>query len=77
MMDSHRMYQNSTYLLTLEQICFLSGDTFSLCSCKSRRVNSESAMVRAQLALKVNGRWDSDWFIARYAKTHPWLIRSL
>ncbi len=35
------------------------------------RVNSESAMARAQLALKGNGRRDSDWFIARYAQKTP------
>ncbi len=26
---------------------------------------------QAQLALKGNGRWDSDWFIARYAQKTP------
>ncbi len=28
-------------------------------------------MARAQLALKGNGRCDSDWFIARYAQKNP------
>ncbi len=47
---------------------FLCGDAFSLCACKFRRVNSDSIMARAQLSLKGNGRWDSDWFIVRYAQ---------
>ncbi len=51
-MDLHCMYQNDLF-------------AFGLCAC---RVNSESTMARAQLALKGNGRWDSDWFIARYAE---------
>ncbi len=63
-MASHCMYQNkATYLL--------SGEAFSLCACKFRRVNSEAAMVRVQLALKENGGWDSDGFIARYAQNTP------
>ncbi len=65
-MDSHCMYQNQptlAYLLAHEQICFF--------TCKFRCVNSESAMARAQLALKGNGRWDSDWFIAHYAQNIP------
>ncbi len=70
-MDSHCVYQNlPTYLLAHEQICLLSGDEFSLCALKFRCLNSESAMAQAQLALKGNGRWDSDWFIARYAQKH-------
>ncbi len=28
-------------------------------------------MVQMQLALKGNGRWDSDWFIAHYAQNTP------
>ncbi len=47
---------------------FLCGDAFSLCACKLHHVNSESVMARAQLSLKGNGRWDSDWFIVRYAQ---------
>ncbi len=48
-----------------------------ICACSSRNLlikhhlNSESTMARAQLALKGNGRWDSDWFIARYAQKTP------
>ncbi len=34
-------------------------------------------MARAQLALKGNGRWDSDWFIARHAQKHPLLIKRI
>ncbi len=34
-------------------------------------------MVQVQLAFKGNGRWDSDWFVARYAKKHPWLIKRI
>ncbi len=34
-------------------------------------------MARAQLALKGNGRCDSDWYIARYAQTHPLLIKRI
>ncbi len=55
--DSHCVYQNlPTYLLAHEQIRLLSGDVFRLCALKSRRLNSESTMARAQLALKGNGR---------------------
>ncbi len=53
----------------------MSGDTFSLKALKFCRLNSESAMARAQLALKENGRYHSDWFIARYAQKHPLLIK--
>ncbi len=71
-MDSHCLYQNeATHLLVHEQLRLLSGDAFSLCSCKFRRVNSEYAMAQAQLTLKGNGRWDSDWFIARYTQNTP------
>ncbi len=39
-MDSHCVYQNlPTYLLAHEQIRLLSGDVFSLCALKSRRLN--------------------------------------
>ncbi len=48
-MDSHCLYQNyPTYLLAHEQIRLLSGDAI--------RLNGESALSRAQLALK--GEWD-------------------
>ncbi len=74
-MDSHCVYK-PTYLLAHEQLRFLSGDAFSLCALKIHHFNSESAMARAQLALKGNGRWDSDWFIARYAQKHThYLLR--
>ncbi len=53
------------------QLCFLSGDVFSLSAYKFHRINSKSVMAWAQLALKGNGRWDSDWFIARYAQNTP------
>ncbi len=43
-------------------IHLLCGDAFSLCSLKFRRLNSKSALARAQLALKGNGGLDSDWF---------------
>ncbi len=33
-MDTHCVYQNSTYLLAHEQIRLLSGDAFSLCALK-------------------------------------------
>ncbi len=47
------MYQNKAiYLLTHKQLHFL----------------CESTLARTQLALKGNGRWDSDWFIAHYAQ---------
>ncbi len=47
-MDSHCLYQNyPTYLLAHEQIRLLSGDAI--------RLNGESALSRAQVALKVNG----------------------
>ncbi len=36
--------------------------------CKYQNEVSESAIVREQQALKVNGKWDSDWFIAHYAQ---------
>ncbi len=64
-------------MLAHEQIRLLSGDAFSRCALKSRRLNSESALERVQLALKRNGRWDSDWFIARYAQKHPLLIKRI
>ncbi len=69
-MDSHCMYQNKAKndLLVHDQLCFLSEHVFSFCSC---RVNSESAMAQAQLALKGIGRWDSVWFSARYALNTP------
>ncbi len=34
-------------------------------------LNSESILARAQLALKGNERWESHWFIARYAQKTP------
>ncbi len=52
-MDLQCMYQNKAiYLLTHKQLHFL----------------CESTVARTQLALKGNGRWDSDWFIAHYAQ---------
>jgi len=57
--------------LAHEQIRFLAREAFHFSACKFRHVNSESAMAQAQLALKGNGRWDSDWFIARYAQNTP------
>ncbi len=38
MMDSHCMITIATYLLAQQQLRFLSGDAFSLCACKFRRV---------------------------------------
>ncbi len=41
-MDSHCIYQNyPIYFLAHDQLRFLSGDVFSLFTCKFRRVNSE------------------------------------
>ncbi len=57
-------------IITPKQIRFLSEEAFSLCSCKFRLVNSESAMVQAQLTFIGIGWWDSDWFIADYAPKH-------
>ncbi len=34
-------------------------------------------MAWAQHALKGNGIWDSDWFIARWAQKHPLLIKRI
>ena len=42
--------------LAHEQIRLRSGDGFGLFTIKFRHVNSESAMARAQLAFKGNGR---------------------
>ena len=42
--------------LAHEQIRLCSGDGFGLSTIKYCHVNSESAMARAQLALKGNGR---------------------
>ncbi len=55
-MDSHCMYQNTTYVLAHEQMRLLSGDAFSLCALKFRRLNSISNAERTQLTLKGNGR---------------------
>ncbi len=70
-MDSRSVYQNTTYVLVHEQMRLLSGDAFSLCALKFLRLNSESAPEQAQLTLKGNGRWDSDWFIAHYTPNTP------
>ncbi len=56
----HCMYKNeATYMLVHKQL----RNAFSLCSWKLLRASRESAKAPAQLALKGNGRWDSDWFI--------------
>ncbi len=49
-----------------DPICSL--ETRSVCAPLLRCLNSESALVWAQLILKGNGRRDSDWFIAHYAQ---------
>ncbi len=55
------MYQNVSELAYLyarsrAEPLLLSRNAFSLCTCKFRRVNIESAMARAQMALWGNGR---------------------
>ncbi len=72
----HCVYQNyATYFLAHEQIRLLSGEAFSLCACKFCRVNSESAMTRAQLALK--GNWILIGLLHVMPKTHPLLIKRI
>ncbi len=62
---------DAVIIFTHEQLCFLSGEAFRLSACKFCCINSESATAKAQQALKGNGRWDSDWFIACYAQNTP------
>ena len=50
---------------------FLSGEAFSLSACKFHHVNSESAMVQAQLVFRVSSPIPFDWFIACYAQNTP------
>ncbi len=65
------MYQNeATYLLAHEQLRFLSGDAFSLCSRKFRRVNSEST-------LKGMGDETLIGLLHVIPKTHPLLINRI
>ncbi len=56
---------------------FSSLETRSVFAPANSAVYSESAMAQAQLALKENGRWDSDWFIPRYAQNTPLLIKRI
>ncbi len=70
------MYQNwATYLLVHEQICFLSGDMFSLCACKFCRVNSESAMALRNWLLKGMRDETLIGLLHVMPKTHPLLIK--
>ncbi len=69
MFHSRGEQYNSAIFLRDSNIIFLVSD-FTYLPIKIIHEH-ESAMVWVQLALKGNGRWDSDWFIAGYAQNRP------